>query len=60
MPSSSKRHDNQTISEIVTLMHLYSASKDDLEMVLCFCTFQKTSELPILMQKPKTDFLVST
>ena len=38
---------------------LYSASAEDLEIVFCFLAFHETKELPMKMQKPVTDFLVS-
>ena len=37
----------------------YSASAEDLKIVVCFLAFHETKELPMTMQKPVTDFLVS-
>ena len=40
-------------------MALYSASAEDLDMVVCFLDFQETKESPRKMQKPVVDLLES-
>jgi len=43
----------------VEAIERYSASAEDLKMVVCFLDFQEISDSPKKMQKPVTDLLVS-
>jgi hypothetical protein len=44
----------------VEAIALYYASAEDLETVCCFLDFQEIRESPMKIQKPVTDFRVST
>lgn len=59
-PNSPKTFMRQMISHNAKLILLYSDSFEYLETVFCFLTFHDFPELPNRIQKPVTDFLVST
>jgi len=52
MQRSSSRYTSHCISQHVVARARYSASEDDLEMVLCFLVFHDIKESPRKMQKP--------
>ena len=56
---SLKIDSNHIISQTTTAIALYSASADDLDIVVCFLDFQDINDSPKKMQYPVTDFLVS-
>lgn len=58
-PSSEIRPHNQIISKTITHILPYSASVEDLEIILCFLTIQDSIESPSLTTKPVIDLLVS-
>jgi len=56
-PISSSNLTSHVISAAACDMALYSASEDDLEMVLCFLLFQLIGDLPKRITYPVVDLL---